>query len=175
MRTRAISFIAHSGTGKTTLLEKVVAELKQRGYRVGVVKHDAHRFEIDHPGKDSFRFSRAGADTVLITSQEKLAVVKTHAECPPVEELLEAYFGDVDLVLIEGFKDSGLPKVEVHRREAGHALLCRTGRFDQALLAVVSDEPMVLDVPVLDLNDPGGVADFVAGYLEVQGSRSSRG
>src|SRR5512133_2822395 len=82
MQIKAVSFVAKSGTGKTTLLEKVIAELKGRGYRIGCVKHDAHRFDIDHPGKDSHRLTAAGADTMLISSPEKLAVVKQHAASP---------------------------------------------------------------------------------------------
>src|SRR5512136_2667670 len=92
MQTKAVSFVAKSGTGKTTLLEKVIAELKGRGYRVGVIKHDAHRFDIDHPGKDSHRLTAAGADTMLISSPEKLAVIKIHEASPPLEELLARYF-----------------------------------------------------------------------------------
>jgi len=161
MITRSVSFVAKSGTGKTTLLEKVIAELKSRGYRVGVIKHDAHRFDIDHPGKDSHRLTQAGADTMLISSPEKLAVIKKHAASPPIEELIATYFGDVDLVLTEGFKKSGLPKIEVHRRERSATLLCRGEEHDPSLLAVASDEPLDLDVPVLDLNSPAQVADFV--------------
>ncbi len=82
MITNAVSFVAKSGTGKTTLLEKVIAELKGRGYRIGVVKHDAHRFDIDHPGKDSHRLTEAGADTMLISSPEKLALIKKHTDTP---------------------------------------------------------------------------------------------
>ena len=96
MIARAVSFVAKSGTGKTTLLEKVIAELKDRGYRVGVIKHDAHRFDIDHPGKDSHRLTAAGADTMLISSPEKLALIKQHAEAPSIEELIATYFGDVE-------------------------------------------------------------------------------
>jgi len=161
MITNAVSFVATSGTGKTTLLEKVIAELKLRGYRIGVIKHDAHRFDIDHPGKDSHRFTQAGADTVLISSPEKLALVKKHAESPPIEELIATYFGDVDLILTEGFKKGSLPKIEVHRRERSVTLLCRGEEHDPNLLAVASDEPLELDVPVLDLNNPAQVADFV--------------
>jgi molybdopterin-guanine dinucleotide biosynthesis protein MobB len=157
----AVSFVAKSGTGKTTLLEKVIAELKSRGYRIGVIKHDAHHFDIDHPGKDSHRLTQAGADTMLITSPEKLAVIKKHAASPPIEELIAAYFGDVDLVLTEGFKKSGLPKIEVHRRERSGTLLCRGEQHDPSLVAVASDEPLQVDVPVLDLNSPSQVADFV--------------
>ncbi|MCM2356729.1 MAG: molybdopterin-guanine dinucleotide biosynthesis protein B [Geobacteraceae bacterium] len=161
MAVKVISFVAKSGTGKTTLLEKVIARLKERGYRVGVVKHDAHRFDIDHPGKDSHRLTAAGADTMLISSPEKLAMVKQHASPPPVEELLATYFADVDIVLTEGFKKSAMPKLELHRRERSATLLCRGEAHDPTLVAVASDEPLELDVPVLDLNDAGEVADFI--------------
>ncbi|MGB9080730.1 MAG: molybdopterin-guanine dinucleotide biosynthesis protein B [Desulfuromonadaceae bacterium] len=165
MIARAVSFVAKSGTGKTTLLEKVITELKGRGYRIGVVKHDAHRFDIDHPGKDSHRLTAAGADTMLISSPEKLAIVKQHAEPPTIEELIATYFSDVDLILTEGFKKSGLPKIEVHRRERSATLICRGEENDPSLIAVASDEPLELDVPVLDLNNPSQVADFVEAQI----------
>lgn len=161
MDVKALSFVAKSGTGKTTLLEKVITELKKKGYTVGAIKHDAHRFDIDHPGKDSWRLTAAGADTMLISSPEKLAMVKQHPASPPVEELLADYFGDCDIVLTEGFKKSGLPKIEVHRRERSETLLCRGEEHDLTLIAVASDAPLELDVPVLDLNDPAAVAEFV--------------
>ncbi len=161
MSAKIVSFVAKSGTGKTTLLEKVITELKRRGYRIGVIKHDAHRFDIDHPGKDSHRLTAAGADTMLISSPEKLAIVKQHTESPPVEELIATYFGDVDLILTEGFKKSGLPKIELHRKERSPTLLCRGEQHDPSLLAVASDEPLELDVPILDLNNPMQVTDFI--------------
>ncbi|OIP94433.1 MAG: molybdopterin-guanine dinucleotide biosynthesis protein B [Syntrophobacterales bacterium CG03_land_8_20_14_0_80_58_14] len=161
MTVKAVSFVAKSGTGKTTLLEKVIARLKERGYRVGAVKHDAHRFDIDHPGKDSHRLTSAGVDVMLVASPEKLALVKTHAVSPPIAELLETYFTDVDIVLTEGFKQSSLPKIELHRRERSATLICRGAENDPTLQAVASDEPLELDVPVLDLNDAGAVADFI--------------
>src|SRR6266496_1541062 len=99
MTVKVVSFAAKSGTGKTTLLEKVITLLKERGYRVGAIKHDAHRFDIDYPGKDSHRFSAAGADTMLICSPEKLALVRKHDAPPTVKELLATYFTDVDIVL----------------------------------------------------------------------------
>ncbi len=161
MTVKAVSFVAKSGTGKTTLLEKVIARLKERGYRVGVVKHDAHRFDIDHPGKDSYRLTAAGADTMLISSPEKLAMIKKHAAAPSIEELLSSFFTDVDIVLTEGFKKSSMPKIELHRGERSATLLCRGEEFDPTLVAVVSDERLELDVPVLDLNDALQVADFI--------------
>lgn len=165
MIAKALSFVAKSGAGKTTLLEKVIAELKQRGYRIGVVKHDAHRFDIDHPGKDSYRLTAAGADTMLISSPETLAVIKQHPSEPGLEELISTYFSDVDLILTEGFKKNRLPKIEVHRAERSATLLCCGEEYDPTLLAVASDEPLELDVPVLDLNDPLQVADFVERWI----------
>lgn len=162
---KALSFVAKSGTGKTTLLEKVIAELKTRGYRLAVIKHDAHRFDIDHPGKDSHRLTQAGADTMLICSPEKLALVKQHAEAPAIEELIATYCDDVDLILTEGFKRGGLPKIEIHRKERSPTLLCRGEHHDPTLLAVASDEPLEVDVTVLDLNNVAEVTDFIVQHF----------
>jgi molybdopterin-guanine dinucleotide biosynthesis protein MobB len=161
MAVTAVSFVAKSGTGKTTLLEKVIARLKELGYTVGVVKHDSHRFDIDYPGKDSHRLTAAGADTTLICSPEKLALIKKHVVAPSIEEMLEEYFSDVDIVLTEGFKKSSLPKIELHRRERSPSLLCRGEEYDPTLVAVASDEPLDLDVSLLDLNDTEMVARFI--------------
>ena len=161
MTVKVVAFVAKSNTGKTTLLEQVIWELKNRGYKVGAIKHDAHRFDIDHPGKDSHRLTEAGVDTMLITSPEKLALIKKHAAAPPLEDLIATYFADVDIVLTEGFKRSSLPKIEVHRLERSPTLLCRGEHHDPMLVAVASDEALKLDVPVLDLNDIKGVTDFV--------------
>ena len=163
----AISFIAHSGTGKTTLLTQVIAILKQRGYKVGIIKHDAHRFEIDHPGKDSHRFTEAGADSMLISSASKLALVKQHQQPPPIDELITEHFPDVDLVLIEGFKQSGLPKIELFRSGHSTELLCRDTKHDPQLVAVASDTELQVDVPVLDLNNPAAITDFVVAKLNL--------
>jgi molybdopterin-guanine dinucleotide biosynthesis protein MobB len=161
MTVKVVAFVAKSNTGKTTLLEQVIRELKNRGYKVGAIKHDAHKFDIDHPGKDSHRLTEAGADTMLITSQEKLALIKRHGASPPLEDLIATYFSDVDIVLTEGFKMSSLPKIEVHRQERSPTLLCRGAHHDPMLVAVASDEALNLDVPVLDLNDIKGVTDFI--------------
>lgn len=158
---KTIAFVARSGTGKTTLLEKLIAELKRRGFRVGAIKHDAHRFEIDHPGKDSYRLAAAGADTTLITSAEKLALVKKHAASPPVEEIIAAYFADVDIVLAEGLRRSALPRIEVHRKERGGEFPRGAAGSDPLLVAVASDEDLELDVPVFRLHDAAGIADFL--------------
>ena len=158
-----ISIVAKSGTGKTTLLEKLIAEMKRRGYRVAAVKHDAHRFEIDHEGKDSWRLSRAGADTMVITSPEKLALVKQYPPDrePSLAETVAAYCNDVDIVFSEGFKKSPLPKIEVHRRECGDVLLCRGEEHDPTLIAVASDSHLDVDVPLFDINDAQGLCDLI--------------
>ncbi len=158
---KAVAFVARSGTGKTTLLEKLIAELKRRGWRVGAIKHDAHRFDIDHPGKDSYRLAAAGADTTLITSPEKLALVRKHAAPPCVEEIVAAYFADVDIVLTEGFRRSTLPRIEVHRKARGGDFSRGAGGSDPLLIAVASDEELDLDIPVFRLDDASGIADFL--------------
>jgi molybdopterin-guanine dinucleotide biosynthesis protein MobB len=161
MTLKAVSFVGKSGSGKTTLLEKIILLLKERGYRVGVIKHDAHQFEIDRPGKDSFRFTAAGADAMVITSPGKLAMVRKHEASPSVEVLRDTYFGGMDILLTEGFKKSSLPKIEVHRKERSETLLCRGEQYDPTLVAVASDEILDLDVPVLDLDDATMVVNFI--------------
>jgi molybdopterin-guanine dinucleotide biosynthesis protein MobB len=161
MTVKAVAIIARSGTGKTTLIERLLPILVGRGYRVGAIKHDAHRFEIDHPGKDSHRLTAAGAATMLITSSEKLALVKKHVGSPPVEELIDLYFRDLDLVLVEGFRKSGLRKIELFRKGKNDPLICRGEIDDPRLVAMASDVPLEVDVPLLDLNAPQQIADFI--------------
>ena len=158
-----VSISAKSGTGKTTLVVKLIGELKKRGYRVGAIKHDAHQFSIDKEGKDSWRFTQAGADTMLVTSKEKMAMVKINpgGEEPPVMDSIRHYFGDVDIVLTEGFKKNDLPKIEVHRKARSERLLYRDEIYDPNLIAVASDEPLDIDVPVFDINDAQGICDFI--------------
>ncbi len=158
-----VSIVAKSGTGKTTLLEKLIGELKRRGYRVGAVKHDAHKFDIDREGKDSWRLTQAGADTMLITSPAKVALVKQNRDGvePSLAEAIAAYCGDVDIVLTEGFKKSSMPKIEVHRRERSERLLCRDEEHDPQLIAVASDSSLDIDVPVYDINDAIGLCDLI--------------
>jgi molybdopterin-guanine dinucleotide biosynthesis protein MobB len=169
MTVKAVVFVAKSGTGKTTLLEKTIPRLKERGYKVGALKHDAHRFEIDVPGKDSYRFTVAGADVMVISSAAKTALVERHSDTPPVEDLLSRFFSGVDIVLVEGFGKSALPKIEVHRAACGDTLLCRGAENDPSLLAVASDAPLALDVPVLDIDDPEAVADFIDEHVLKRG------
>jgi molybdopterin-guanine dinucleotide biosynthesis protein B/molybdopterin-guanine dinucleotide biosynthesis protein len=157
----AVTFIAYSGTGKTTLIERLISELTGRGWTIGALKHDAHRFEIDHEGKDTWRMTRAGATVTAICSPDQQAVMRRHELEPTVEELIAREFTGVDLVLTEGLKHSRLPKIEVHRAELRVPLLSRGDNYDPTLLAIASDVPLAFDVPCFDLNAPSMLADFL--------------
>ncbi len=158
-----VSIVAKSGTGKTTLLEKLIGELKRRGYTVGAIKHDAHDFDIDHEGKDSWRLTQAGADVMVISSPKKLAMVKRNRERDerPVDEIIGEHCQGLDLVLTEGFKRSFMPKIEVHRSARSPQLMCRGAEHDPTLFAVASDTSWELDVPVFDIDDAAGICDLV--------------
>ncbi len=158
-----VSVVANSGTGKTTLLEKLIFEMKRRGYKVAAIKHDAHRFDIDHEGKDSWRLTRAGADTMLIMSPGKMAMVKQYpaTESPGLEESAANYCSDVDIVLTEGFRKSKLPKIEVYRHGHSEKLLCRDVDHDPALIAVAADCLLEIDVPRYNINDIRGLCDLI--------------
>jgi len=158
-----LGFVAWSGTGKTTLLLKLVPILTARGVRIGLVKHAHHNFEIDYPGKDSYELRKAGAAQVLATSRERwaLMVERVSEHDPRLDEaLLELDQGVLDLILVEGFKDECYPKIELHRPSQRRPAMFQS---DANIIAVASDDPSVYDtaLPVLDLNDPELIADFV--------------
>jgi molybdopterin-guanine dinucleotide biosynthesis protein B len=158
-----VSIVGGSDAGKTMLLEKLVRELKKRGYRIGTVKHDAHGFEVDHEGKDSWRHKRAGASTVAISSPKKVAIIKDVETEETLDGLASKYFQDVDIILTEGYKKEDKPKVEVFRSPVHDTLLCKE---DEHLIAVVSNTSFNLDVPQFELNDVKGLADFLEqGFL----------
>jgi molybdopterin-guanine dinucleotide biosynthesis protein B len=151
-----VSIVGKSGSGKTTLLEGLIRELKQRGYRIGTIKHDAHSFEIDRPGKDTWRHAQAGSDHVVISSPQRVASIRRVQQEQSLEELA-AGMVDVDLVLTEGYKRGNAPKIEVSRRARSETLIC----LPEELVAVASDQPFDLDVPQYDLNDILGLADLI--------------
>jgi molybdopterin-guanine dinucleotide biosynthesis protein B len=152
-----ISFVGDSGVGKTTFLEKLVDVLKARGFRVASIKHDVHKFEIDYPGKDSWRLTRAGSDVVILSSPDKLALVEMPPAEPSLDDLVKMVSDRVDIVLTEGYRGAAAIKVEVSRKAHSHVL---TARLDD-LIAIVTDEPFDYPVPQFDLDDASGVADLI--------------
>lgn len=151
-----ISIVGKSGAGKTTLLEKLIAELKRRGYRVATLKHDVRDFDIDRPGKDSWRHAQAGSDHVVIACPTRIAHIQKLERELSLPEIV-AGIQDADIVLSEGYKRGPAPKIEVNRAEQGRALLCQPGE----LLALVTDQAWDLDVPIFDLDDASGLVDLI--------------
>ncbi len=153
-----ISIVGRSNSGKTTLIEKLVAELVHRGYKVATIKHDVHGFEIDHEGKDSWRHKKAGAHMVIISSPQKLALIRDVDHDAELTELREKYIQDVDIILAEGFKRNSQPKIEVFRRELKQDLLCQK---EDNLIAIASDQPFQIGVPCFDINDTCGLVNLI--------------
>ena len=163
-----VGFSGFSGSGKTTLVEQLITRLKQAGQRVSVVKHAHHDFDIDHPGKDSWRHRQAGAFEVVIASDRRLAKMREYEQLgsPTVHQLVAELY-DCDWVLVEGFRHADLPKLEVWRAAAGHPAQYP---HDPFIVAIATDSPGQLPeptaLPVLDLNDPDAVAHFLLGHPE---------
>ena len=141
-----VSVVGTSDSGKTFLVEKLVSGLTAKGYRIATVKHDVHGFDIDREGKDSWRHKQAGASTVVLSSPDKIAVIKDLTEEQTLEEIRRSWVRDADLILTEGYKRSHYPKIEASLFKNAGELLC-TNKEDK-LIAVVSNEPFSLDVPV---------------------------
>jgi molybdopterin-guanine dinucleotide biosynthesis protein B len=164
-----IGFSAFSGTGKTTLLKRLLPILRQRGLHIAVIKHAHHLFEIDHPGKDSHELRAAGASQTLVASRRRMALVtefeQGHPE-PTLDELLNALDPNgLDLVLVEGFKQAAFPKIELHRPALGKPMLCLR---DPQIIAIATDGdiPAAPDtLPRLDLNDPDEIARFIQTHM----------
>lgn len=153
-----IAFAAYSGTGKTTLIEKLIVALKEKGLRLAVIKHDGHKFEIDHEGKDSWRFAKAGADITMISSDEKTAYIEKG------DLSLEQLIGmvhDVDLILVEGYKNKELPQIGIARKETGKGFTAELSRF----VALVSDMEVETELPCFGLEDIEGIVQFILDYI----------
>lgn len=153
-----VAFVGRPDHGKTTLLEKLIPELNQRGYRVGTIKHHVHEFEMDKPGKDTWRHKEAGAAIVALASPTGLGIIRDLDEDPDVRELAAFYFNDVDLVIAEGYKRTDLPKIEIFRQETGDLPL---EKRDSSWIAMVTDSGQGGDLPCFAPDDIGAVADFL--------------
>jgi len=153
-----ISIVGKSDSGKTTLIEKLLPELTRRGYRVATVKHDAHGFEVDREGKDSWRHKQAGAHTVVIASPNKVALIRDVEKDWSLEEIRGKLIQDVDLILSEGYKKDIQPKIEIFRKEKHRVLLCTK---EDNLIAIVSNRTFDIGVPCFHLDDMKGLTDFI--------------
>jgi molybdopterin-guanine dinucleotide biosynthesis protein MobB len=165
-----LGFAAYSGTGKTTLLRALIPLLRQRGLRVGLIKHAHHSFDVDTPGKDSFELRKSGAERVLLTSSRRWALMVERPEGqqhePTLAEALTAFpHAALDLLIVEGFKHEALPKIEL-RRSGNPAPPIAPA--DPNVVAIASDQPEALtdSLPALDLNRPEAVADFVIDFVK---------
>ena len=158
-----LGFAAFSGTGKTTLLTQIIPILKRHGLRIGLIKHSHHNFQIDQPGKDSFRLRAAGASPVMLVSTHRRAIITefTPPQAPRLDDQLKLFDqSELDLILVEGFKAERFPKIELHRPSMNKPLLYPN---DPDIFAIASDE--VLETPNtltrLDINQPEMIANFI--------------
>jgi molybdopterin-guanine dinucleotide biosynthesis protein B len=151
-----VCVVGKSDAGKTTFLEKLIRELKNRKVRVGTIKHDAHGFDIDKPGKDTWRHAQAGADAVIISSPSRFALIKNVEEEVTLDNLAGLHH-DMDIIITEGFKRSNKPKIEINRTAHSKELLCTSDE----LVALVSDAEWDIGVPVFGLDDACGVAELL--------------
>ena len=151
------AIVGFSNSGKTTVMEKLVSEMVGRGFRVGTVKHDVHGFDMDHPGKDTWRHKQAGATATIISSPRQIGMVKdVDHDHDPLE--LASLMPDVDLVLLEGYKRAAIPKIEVFRSEVSKKIF---NQDDPNLVAVISDAKHHIPVPCFGHEEIGRITDFL--------------
>lgn len=161
---KVVGFAGYSGAGKTTLVERLIPAFRLKGLRVSVVKHAHHRFDIDHVGKDTYRHREAGAFEVVVASNQRLALMREFEQPTQltVHHLIAELYEGVDWVLVEGFKDSDLLKIEVWRAESG-----KPARYvdDDFIVAIATDSPQELPIPtqrdVLDLDDADSIVEWL--------------
>ena len=168
--TPIISIVGASGAGKTTLLEKLIPALSRRGYRTGTIKHDVHGFEIDRPGKDSWRHKHAGASSTIISSPFQIGMVMDVDHDHGLDELAPL-LANVDVILTEGYKREYKAKLEVFRPEVLAEPLCKD---DDHLVALISDAPVELGVPRFSTDDVEGLADFLIIHFDLSPTQSAK-
>jgi len=167
--TPIVSIVGRSDTGKTTLVKKLIGELKSRGYRVATIKHASKSATLDKPDKDSWHHIQAGSEATVIASPDKVVLIKPVAKEPTLDEIVPLFGEDYDIILAEGFKRGDAPKIEVHRREIGPLL----GDIKK-LIAIVSDEPVETEIRQFSPQDIKGLADLLEkGFLKPRRERFS--
>jgi molybdopterin-guanine dinucleotide biosynthesis protein B len=161
-----LSFVGRSNSGKTTLIERVIPELVRAGYKVATVKHAGHGFDLDTEGKDSWRHKQAGASSVVIISKSSLAMFADVSDQMNVEDVRDRYLdGSYDLIIAEGWRSEGYPKIVVVRDQIGEVPVSQEG-----LLALVSNKPIEASVPLLDPDDVSGIAALIMRHFpKIQG------
>jgi molybdopterin-guanine dinucleotide biosynthesis protein B len=161
-----VSIVGKSKSGKTTLIEKLIPELKSRGYRVATVKHTPDDVTLDEPGKDSWRHIQAGSEATVIRTATQLAMIMPVAEAT-IDDIAHLFAEDYDIVLAEGFKQDSAPKIEVHRRQVGPPL-----KSIRKLAAIATDEALDTTVRQFSLDDTAGLVDFLEmGYIRPKENR----
>jgi len=164
-----VSIIGKSKSGKTTLLEKLIRELKSRGYRVATIKHTPQDLSFDEPGKDSWRHTRAGSEATVLSSSDKLVLIKPASGDISLEQIAHLLGEEYDIILTEGFRQGNAPKIEVHRQQVGPPLASV-----KKLIAIATDEPLEIKTRQFSLEDIKGLADFLEkGFIKPQRERVS--
>ena len=164
-----VAIVGKSKSGKTTLIEKLVSELKSRSYRVATVKHAALEMDVDKPGKDSWRHIRAGSEATAIVSSDRIVLIKPVTHSIGLDEIVQCFGEEPDIILAEGFKQSSAPKIEVHRKEAAPPL-----SSIRKLIAIATDEPLETKARQFSLQDIKGLADLLEnGFIKPQRERIS--
>ncbi len=159
-----VSIIGESKSGKTTLIEKLISELKSRGYRVASIKHSVHKLDFDKAGKDSWRHLQAGSSATAIVSPDQVVIIKPASKEPDLKQIARLLGNECDIILTEGFKESTAPKIEVHRKAAGPIR-----RGIKNIVAIATDEPLETSTRQFALNDVKGIADFLeSGFIIVR-------
>ncbi len=167
---KIIGFAAFSGTGKTTLIKKIVSILSEKKYTVSVIKHAHHNFDLDQPGKDSYEIRKSGAENILISSEKRWALIhenKNNQELT-LENLLDILENiESDIILVEGFKKENFPKIELYRKEIGKDLLFYN---DKNIVAFATDADINIEgnIEKLDINNPQQIVDYIIKFLSIQ-------
>jgi molybdopterin-guanine dinucleotide biosynthesis protein B len=164
-----VSIVGKSKSGKTTLMEKLIGELKSRGYRVATIKHTSQKLTFDEPGKDSWRHTQAGSEATVISSPDKMILIKAVSSDFSLEQIAHLLGEDYDIILTEGFRQGDAPKIEVHRQQAGPPLASV-----RKLIAIATDEPLETKTRQFSLEDIKGLADLLEkGFIKPQRERLS--
>lgn len=157
---KVIGICGYSGSGKTTLLKKLIPQLKSHNIRFGVIKHSHHDMDVDIPGKDSYELRKSGANNIIVASDHRWAFINETPASPPLLMDLVNQFSDIDIVLVEGFKEEAIPKIICHRKSTNKALF-----YDQYTIAIASDTILDVNIKQFDINNTRSIITFIRDYI----------